>query len=103
IDTAPTADQFAKIKAKVAKIDGTATTYPVFVDRWWPRHYDYRDYSRPFWTSGNIAYAGAGNSSPQATMSASYAHIDPASKGDNQTVVFDAQEAFRSLGRAEAA
>lgn len=100
IDAAPTADQFAKIKAKVAKIDGTVTTYPVFVDLWWPRHYDYRDYSRQFWTSGNIAYAGAGNASPQA-MNALYA---PASKGDNQTVVaFDAQEAFRSLGRAEAA
>lgn len=102
IEAAPTADQFAKIKAKVAKIDGTVTTYPVFVDRYWPSRYDYRDDSRQFWTSGNIAYA-AGNASPQATMNASYAHTDPASKGDNQTVVFDAQEAFRNLGRAEAA
>lgn len=33
----PTEDQWKKIKARVAQIDGTPTSYPVFVDRYWPR------------------------------------------------------------------
>ena len=33
----PTEEQWKKIKARVAQIDGTPTSYPVFVDRYWPR------------------------------------------------------------------
>ena len=116
MEGAPTADQFAKIKAKVEKIDGAVTTYPVFVDRWWPREYVVRDYSRPYWgavSGGNLGYAtGAGSVSSQAlgassegTMFAGYGYkaIDPTSKGDTQTITFDSHAAMRDLGRMEAA
>jgi hypothetical protein len=33
----PTEPQWAKIKARVAQIDGNPVSYPVFVDRYWPR------------------------------------------------------------------
>ena len=82
IDKVPTEKQFAKIKAKVAQIDGAPTTYPVFVDRYWPRRSQWEPLVT-FTTSG-------------------YSTIDPASKGDNQTMVWNAQEAMNALGRADA-
>ncbi len=33
----------------------------------------------------------------------SYSPMDPASKGDNQTIAFNSHAAMRDLGRAEAA
>jgi hypothetical protein len=32
----PTKLQWARIQARVKEIDGTAVTYPVFIDRYWP-------------------------------------------------------------------
>ena len=98
IDTSPTEAQFAKIKAKVALIDGTVTTYPVFVDRHWQRPYNYY---QPFW-SGNIGIAGVASGAVWMNNARAYAGIDPASKGDSQTVTFDIHAAMNALGRAEA-
>lgn len=44
----PTKLQWARIQARVKEIDGTAVTYPVFVERYWPRHPIY-----PQWTTFN--------------------------------------------------
>lgn len=107
VEAAPTEAQFAKIKAKVAKIDGALTTYPVFIDRLWHHDYDrYRDYSRPYWSGGISADASSGvihsKMDGVSMQNSSYAYIDPTSKGDNQTVTFDSHAAMRDLGRAEA-
>ena len=116
IDTVPTEAQFAKIKDKVSKIDGTVTTYPVFVDRYWPSRlwldghivgYPNQPYGwgGPIWaqaTGGVTPLSAVSGQATQTFGQFSYAHVEPSSKGDNVTVEFNAQEAFRSLGRAEA-
>ena len=102
MEGAPTADQFAKIKAKVEKIDGAPVTYPIYVERYWPM---LGQPIRNWWGdpiyAGNIGYATGGVGSD--AVGGSYAYIDPASKGDNQTITFDSHAAMRDLGRAEAA
>ena len=100
MEGAPTADQFAKIKAKVEKIDGTVTTYPIFVDRWWPRDYVVRDYySRPYWGIGTIGL-GDGN----VTGTTGYQHLGAVTlyNAATQAAAFDSHAAMRDLGRAEA-
>lgn len=50
MDGPPNAKQWKRIKARVKEIDGTAITYPVFIDRWrpyWP--------SDPFYSSTSSA------------------------------------------------
>jgi hypothetical protein len=52
---APTEQQFARIKEKVKAIDGAPTTYPIFVDRWWPQQP-----ITPYWsTISGVAYGNA--------------------------------------------
>jgi len=118
IEAAPTADQFAKIKAKVALIDGAPITYPIYVERVkevYPKWPNYPLF--PYWASQSggttISYAtqttnlsfldavGRTDGIGKATA-AGYAYIDPATKGDTQTEVFDSHAAKRELGRAEA-
>ena len=55
-DKTPTAKQWKRICERVGEIDGTATSYPVFIDRWRP----YQQYwSGPFWMQGRAATNGA--------------------------------------------
>lgn len=96
MEGAPTADQFAKIKAKVEKIDGAVTTYPIFVDRWLPHAYGFRDY-RPYWSGGNVGYAtSAGNVSSDA-IGGTLMNLSAAAGNE-----FDGHAAMRDLGRMEA-
>lgn len=50
----PSEAQWQKIKARVAEIDGTPVSYPVFVDRYWPRrlpywwNYEWNDNLQPY-------------------------------------------------------
>ena len=37
--SAPNAKQWARIKARVKEIDGTAVSYSVFIERYWPPRY----------------------------------------------------------------
>jgi len=67
----PTKLQWARIQARVKEIDGAITTYPVFVDRYWPPHYP----SWPTWTCNTA--------SPPAVS------------------VFNATSAMTSLGQAD--
>lgn len=39
MDGQPTPAQWAKVKERVAQIDGATTSYPVYVDRYLPRRY----------------------------------------------------------------
>jgi len=111
IDTAPTEAQFAKIKAKVALIDGAPITYPVFID--WYRHYYDGIWTAPYYREPYIRYATS-NSGGQLTANLSvvgrndgigvcnFEQVEPASKGDSQTLTFDSHAAMLELGRVEA-
>lgn len=114
--SAPTQKQWARIKEKVALIDGAPTTQVVYLDRWVR---PYRDYWDRFWVSaggsGGATWGGAvggqtgyylnavGRSDGIGVANAAtYAAIDPATKGDSQTVEFNSHAAMRDLGRMEA-
>lgn len=47
IDKAPTQKQWARIKERIAEIDGTAITERVYIDRW----------VRPYWHGGPYYYS----------------------------------------------
>lgn len=107
IDTAPTEAQFAKIKAKVALITGTPTTYPVFVDRYrtyldgiWrrPEYYPYTaDYASHTHPGGHLNAVGRAD----GIGVCNFAQVGAATKGDDGQT-FDSHAAMRELGRAEA-
>lgn len=68
LDGAPDEKQWKRIKAQVAKIDGTPLTQTVFIDR-------YRDYKWPSWPypyvsySAGTAVSGMGNAVLQNSSS----------------------------------
>jgi hypothetical protein len=90
IDKAPTEKQFAKIKAKVADIDGAPVSYPVFVHRYWNQ---YRHWSDQVWS----------NVDPYPTIvtlsGTSIARFDAGSALPSE---FDSHSAMRELGREDA-
>ncbi len=49
MDGQPNKKQWERIKARVKEINGSVTTYPVYVDR----------YVRPFWSSPSVYGGGA--------------------------------------------
>jgi len=105
IDTAPTEAQFAKIKAKVALIDGAPITYPIFVERYWGRAWP----AYPVWigdpivsSGGTYATYGAVGVSVVSLANAGYASMSPTTKGDSQTSTWDSHAAMNALGRVEA-
>lgn len=91
IDKAPTEKQFAKIKAKVALIDGTPVTYPIFVDRYWPHPW----HPTPYW--GDFIVGNAGDFAAGTRVSLDAVGI-PDGGGK---VTFDSISAMTALGRAE--
>ncbi|RJO66990.1 MAG: hypothetical protein C4523_10890 [Myxococcales bacterium] len=44
LEGTPTDDQWKRIKARVAEIDGKPVTYPVYLERYWPRWWETRPY-----------------------------------------------------------
>lgn len=83
IEGVPNEAQFAKIKAKVALIDGAPVTYPVFVDRYWPQ--PWRPYwDQPIWANGGVSYSLTAVGS------------------DTGQITFDSISAMTALGRADA-
>ena len=96
LEAAPNEKQWERIKARVAEIDGTVTTYPVFVDRYIPPY-------RP-WHVGtplNPIIYGA-NTSLEVRSSVSL----NAGAGDMQVgainhEVFSPMSAMTDLGKAE--
>ncbi len=82
---APDEDQWKRIKARIAEIDGVAVTQPVFIDR-------YVHPYRPYWSQpmppqiwSQIYNTAASDTLPRASMKAS----------------FDSHSAMGDLGRAE--
>lgn len=85
IDKAPTEKQFAKIKDKVALIDGAAVTERIYLDRYVP-HYPHYPLSWPVWTNSPVI-------GDTATVM----------MNGGEAVVFDSHGAMRQLGQMEAA
>jgi hypothetical protein len=83
----PTKLQWARIQARVKEIDGAVTTYPVFVDRYWPHHPP----SYPWvWTCGNTAGAVQTVTAPPAV-----------SVFNTTDIGFNSTQAMTSLGQAD--
>lgn len=98
----PNETQWAKIKARVAEIDGKAISYPVYVDRYWPRtwpRYDdswrlYYGATGAFPLSGGVSYSG--NSEPRTTL-----QCRAVSNGGVGSIEFDSMAALYAVGKAD--
>lgn len=67
----PTPAQWEKIKLRVGQIDGTPITYPVYLDRYWPRRWA-NDYPTPL-----RAYLSSGVVSETLDCGAPTEHFEP--------------------------
>src|SRR4051812_5618302 len=50
-DRVPTKAQWARVKERVAEIDGKSVTERIYLDRYWPTYPPYRSY--PYWAACN--------------------------------------------------
>lgn len=80
MEAPPNKKQLERIKARVAEINGTVTTYPVFIDR----------YVQPY------RYWWENNAKLSAAMNAGYFSV-----GASQSEVFDVGRAMMDFGKAE--
>jgi hypothetical protein len=84
LEVAPNEKQWERIKARVAEINGTVTTYPVFVDRYVEPYRRWLDYPMVFGGSPVVS-CSSGQSMARGVGSTS----------------FDAGSAMMDLGKAE--
>lgn len=92
----PSAKQWKRIKERVAEIEGSVTTYPVFIDRW---KYLYPNYY-PSYLHGAVGGIGA-NATGDVHLG-SYVNLNATSPGNFSTQqTFNPTEAFHALGKAE--
>lgn len=91
----PTKAQWARVKERVAEIDGKATTERVYVDRYWPVYNGYR----PFWMANTSDAAPLSYSTSNAVgaLASGTANMR-ASAGSNAVCL----TAMSELGRADA-
>jgi hypothetical protein len=90
IEAAPTEAQFAKIKAKVALIDGSPLSYPEFIDRLWN--------GRRHWGQ----WVGTKVDPYPTVVTLSGTAIASFDAGAHEPSTFDSHAAMRELGREEA-
>lgn len=100
----PDKKAWARIQEKIGQIQNApATTYPVFVDRWWNN----RPYYNSYYGQG---ISGMGTGLAQGVLQNSQSALCGAvqSSGANEMIqsiaaasTFEPTEAFRALGRAE--
>lgn len=96
---APTPVQWTRIQAKIAEItDAPATSYPVYVDRW-VRPY-WREYWQPYYGSGGIGMSYSGGAIGAASSLGMQCMNNAG--GGQSLAQWNAGDAFRDLGRAEA-
>lgn len=96
MDRPPNKKQWARIKERVAEITpGPATTYPVFVDRYWPV------VGYPYW---NYPYLSGGIGTIQATCGGINSAASICNNGPPQVYQqsFNSADAFTALGRMDA-
>jgi len=84
----PTRDQWKRIKARVAEIDGKSITERVFIDRYW-HHYPYYPYF--YSTCGSIS-----------SLSGASTNVVSGGGGVSDTTTFNPHLVMYSLGCSEA-
>jgi hypothetical protein len=104
----PTKAQWARIKARVAEIDGKPVTQTVYLDRYWPTYIRTYPQVVPNWAStycGNAQQMtrGASGAQPGADQARAYATKTYAAALGSQCIQnFNSSAAMGDLGRAEA-
>jgi len=89
----PTKAQWARIKERVAEIDGKPTTERIYVDRYWPTYIPYRTVPTwPYWTT-TCGAVTAGN----VTLSAVGQNYAVSNNAVN-LAAFDGNDAMHALG-----
>ncbi len=103
-----TQKQWARIKERVAEIDGKPVTEKVFVDRYWPR--DYRGWYPPAylgWTylsmgqNTNATLGGIGSTS-NVVNEADWRNLYQGTQQSGLNSSYNSTNAMNALGRAEA-
>lgn len=115
MDGPPSQKQWERIQARVKEITGTPTTYPVFVERYWPAIHPVLKYPAvPYWQTQGISTCsradGVGAISLNAgpcdgkVGSVAFSTTTPVRRGDGGTVLanFDSHAAMNALGKADA-
>lgn len=108
-DRPPTKAQWARIKARVAEIDGKPVTEQVYIDHYWPRYVQYPFYPTYVTQTCNetVLYAGGAVGAAHNTMSAdqNYTQAVSANAISNQGAAanFNSLAAMNTLGKADAA
>lgn len=97
LEGTPSVKQWARIKERVAEIDGTPTTYPVYISGYWRPYRRYLDDYSIYFTSSNstglrTTSGGAGDPVASAYYTA------PA---EDLTPKFDSNHAMYALGKAD--
>lgn len=100
----PTKAQWARIKERVAQIDGLTITERIFVDRWWPLVRPAPYYSYPQWSClGSTTKIDCCVSGGVGVGSAGYNTNMNLNADDEINCTFSPVVAMVTLGRAEAA
>ena len=98
----PTKAQWARVKERVAEIDGKAVTERVFVDWYLPNHptYPWGYYYPPWQAVGVATVSGAQGSALNQYQQLSGTKFQSGSLGQNQ---YSSSNVMLALGRADAA
>lgn len=95
MDAAPNKKQWERIKKRVKEIDGAVTTYPVFVDRYWPPVQRYFP-GVPYWNA--VVLGGIGLAQGQLQSCGNNMNI----LNDGHSVTtFNSAQAMCALGKAD--
>lgn len=96
MEKAPTAKQWARIKERVAEIDGKPVTERVFIDRYWPTYYPYwiSPVHTPYYTSPTITCGSAVQSGTSYNVLSNI--------GQNSALgTYDSTQAMYTAGKAD--
>jgi hypothetical protein len=94
LEAAPNEKQWERIKARVAEINGTVTTYPVFVDRYVPPY-------RP-WYGGTPLNPTFYNTNTSLDVKSTIGlNGDQVGASYSEQPIFNASAAMMDLGKAE--
>ncbi len=103
-DGPPNEKQWDRIKAKVADINGTPVSYPVYVDRHWSRPYPYFYSVTPNYSGGALCVTNTAGLQQASNMGApnadnsQFGNLGQRSASNN----FDSTAAMYAAGRVDA-
>lgn len=95
-DKAPTQKQWARIKGRVAEIDGKPVTEKVFIDRYWPNYYVRPPLWQGYWPYYGSTTCGSLGASQSSNLQAYQSGLS------GQGTSYNSTNAMNALGRAEA-